>query len=185
MNTVILDGTQIENCVEDNLKIVLSKEYEKNDYFKLSGMNILPCRACGSCGYKTPGKCIINDEMGTILKAVAQCDVLIFFTEIKFGGYSSNLKKAVDRLAVLGIPLYFVKNGYLLHPGRYPGKKLLGIGLIEKDSPKEEENFRTLVARNSLNTQYPHKTLIFKLSEDAVKVVKNIEYTLREVANIE
>lgn len=181
MSLVILDGFDYEHAIGNTLISQLEKENATFSYFKLKEMNILPCRSCGSCGFKTPGECVFKDDMPTILRAVAKSSVLILLTPIRFGGYSSQLKKAMDRCMVVGLPLYFVKDGHMLHPMRYGQKSLLAIGLSEADIQGQEENFKTLVSRNGLNMQFPYNTLIFKPADQPSTIQREISNALKVV----
>lgn len=182
MSVVILDGTTDDNPIENNIKKLFDQSPEEINYFKLKNMNILPCRSCGSCGYNTPGRCVLKDEMTKVLEAIAKSKVLTLVTPIKFGGYSSQLKKAVDRFMPLGLPFFTVKEGHLLHPMRYEDKFLVGVGLSEENQQTEIESFKTLVARNALNTQYPHKSVVFKAADDTEKIYLKLQEIYSEVS---
>ncbi len=179
MKVVILDGMESENPVENILKELLEDGVEAFSYFKLKDMNILPCKSCGACSYKNVGKCIFNDHSHDILRALAPCDMVVMVTPVRFGGYGSQLKKASDKLPLMAIPTFMVKEGHLLHPPRYGTKSLLAIGFMEEDSQAQEESFRTLIANNGLNLQYKHKTLMFKASEDGAKIKNEIENAIK------
>jgi hypothetical protein len=124
--------------------------------FRLCGMELSPCRSCGSCGLKTPGVCVVKDDLPLILHSMAGSPLLVLLTPVRFGGYSKDLKKAIDRLMPMGLPLYFVRDGHLLHPTRYENpRRLLGIGVLddmdEYRASCEDAAFRLHVKSNSLN----------------------------------
>jgi len=179
LRAVILDGFKEENIIGTVLKKMFEEKGKEFSYFKLKDMNILPCRSCGACSYKTPGKCVFEDDMANVIRAFAKSDVMIMLTPIRFGGYSSQLKKALDKFVAVGVPLYMVKDGHMLHPMRYDSKLIIGIGMALKDLKGAENNFRTLVERNGLNMQCTQKTLIFKSSDDIRKIKHEIEDVLR------
>lgn len=179
MRVVILDGFEEENIIGAILKKMFEEKDKEFSYFKLKDINILPCRSCGACAYKSPGKCIFEDDMANIIRAFAKSDVMIMLTPISFGGYSSQLKKALDKFVAVGVPLYMVKDDHMLHPMRYNSKLIIGIGTVLKDVKGVENNFRTLVERNGLNMQCTQKTLIFKPSDDIRKIKHEIEGALR------
>lgn len=181
MSLVILDAMEKENGISDLLERVLKEGREKVSHFKLKDMNILHCRACEGCAFKSPGKCIFNDDMHHILRALARCSTIIILTPIKFGGYPSRLKKAIDKIALLALPSYIVKDGRLLHPSRYGFKTLVGIGVTEKEVPGQEESFKRLVENNAVNLQYACKTLVLKASEDRLKIEQELEKLMGNV----
>ncbi|WP_157949991.1 flavodoxin family protein [Vallitalea okinawensis] len=157
------------------------KKNEEYAYFRLEDMHISPCRSCGACGHKTPGRCVIEDDMPEILRGYATCDVVIMLTPITFGGYSSLLKKAVDKLALTALPLYMVKNGHLLHPSRYGSKTLIVIGVVEKEIPAQVGCFKTLVENNALNMLSSAKALIYRSLEDLKVIETEVANALMEV----
>lgn len=185
MHSVILDALENENSIENFLLTKLAEKGEEFAYFKLQDMNILPCRSCGSCAFKSPGKCVIEDDIHTIMRAIAPSSMIMMLSPIRFGGYSSQLKKVIDKFMPMSLPLYTVKDGHLLHPMRYGHKKLLAIGTVDKNLPEQEENFRKLVAANALNMQFSHKTLIFKTSDSRKEIEYEISNTIKEVSNDE
>lgn len=182
MKCVILDSFEDENTVEASVKRLFRGKGEEYSYFKLKDKRILPCRSCGACGFKSPGKCVINDDIHEIMREIATSSIIILLTPVRFGGYSSQLKKVIDRMMPIGMPLYTVKKGHLLHPMRYGDKALIGIGLAEKDLPSHRENFKLLVNNNALNMLFSYnKALIYKPSDDGAKIEKELATVLREV----
>ena len=121
--------------------------------FALAGMNIKPCRGCFSCWVKTPGRCIIDDDdQEAILRATAVSDLVIWLTPITFGGYSPELKKALDRIIPILLPFFIKIRGETHHPLRYPQqRRLLVIGTQRQDDADSENIFHHLVHRNALN----------------------------------
>lgn len=115
------------------------------------------------------------------MKAIAPGSLIILLTPVRFGGYSSQLKKVIDKLMIIVLPLYTVKDGHLLHPPRYGRKALLVIGQTGQNLPGEEDNFRLLAARNALNMQFAHRTLLFTPTDPIVKIEQEIGKALCEV----
>ena len=57
----------------------------------LAEKEIQHCRGCFSCWLKTPGRCIIEDDMMRILAAVVGADVLVLSTPLYFDTISCML----------------------------------------------------------------------------------------------
>jgi len=120
--------------------------------FALAGMDIQPCRGCFACWVKTPGRCVIQDDEEAILGATAASDRVIWLTPITFGGYSPELKKALDRIIPILLPFFARVRGETHHPLRYPRpRRLLAIGTLKQEDAESEAIFRRLVGRNALN----------------------------------
>jgi len=160
LSTVFLDGYENESRIANKLIDRLKDKKVSYDYFRMKDYNILPCRSCGSCGVKTPGRCVLKDDFSIIMKSVARCRNIVLLTPIRFGGYSATLKKIIDRFMLIGKPLYIVKEGHLLHPMRYGIKRLVGIGGMDNKSIEQQKCFELLLERNAINMQLDLKTLI-------------------------
>lgn len=66
--------------------------------FNLSEMDIKPCRGCFCCWSKTPGECIIHDDMKKIMTSVLSSDIVIESFPLYFFGMPSMLKQFTDRM---------------------------------------------------------------------------------------
>jgi hypothetical protein len=121
--------------------------------FALAGMDIRACWGCFSCWAKTPGICVIkNDDQELILRAWAEADLIALLTPVTFGGYSPELKKAMDRIIPVLLPFFIKIRGETHHPQRYPRRRrLLAIGTQKQKDDDSENVFRRLVRRNALN----------------------------------
>lgn len=171
-SAVILDGLAT-TTIGDALADIYSENNIDCVRFRLPDLTIRPCRSCGSCGEQTPGRCVQKDDMESVYRAIGPSGMLVFITDITFGGYSSQLKKAVDRLMCMGFPLYQVKKGHLVHPMRYPGKSLFVIGQAQNGiSQEDKDNFLLLASRNSLNFQYPYRAVIVHPGGDVQSVLR-------------
>lgn len=174
MSAVILDAFETENDIGVILKKQLGVRGQKFSYFKLRDMNIKRCLACGSCADRTPGRCVIKDDMEQAFSAIAKGEWLFMLTPLRFGGYSSRLKLAMDRFMVFGLPLYYVKDGILFHHTRYGHKKLIAIAASEKNIEGREENFSRTVAQNAANLSYSAKALVIKPGDGLSKIKNEI-----------
>lgn len=180
MKTVILDGMHEET----NISQALRERFATKDssYHVLREHNILACKSCGACGHKTPGECAFPDDMTDILRNVANCGVIVMLTPITFGGYSSHLKKAVDKFMVLGEAMYMVKKGHLLHPMRYGHKKIIAIGVETEQIDGQAACFDQLVAHNAFNMECTYKTAFVNLQDSTAQINETIETIKSEVA---
>lgn len=181
MNTVVLNAMPEEHAVTGALKHVLKSKNVPFSLFNLKDMTLLPCRSCGSCGLKTPGRCVLGDDLEPIMRKLAGCKKIIFISQIRFGGYSSTLKKLVDRLMVMGLPLYMVKDGHLLHPMRYDADYLIGIGVATDSQGNQKDSFSGLVESNGLNFSTAYKSLIYNQSQACDSLQASMDIELAEV----
>ena len=152
----ILDGGSAEGVSSEvalaRVVDVLTAQGWSPTTYRARDLEVSPCRGCFACWVKTPGVCIIDDVAREIVRTVAQSALLVLVTPVTFGGYSSELKKMIDRLIPLILPYFTFVGREVHHIRRYPRyASLLGVGLLPRPDPKQEKVFRSLVRRNSIN----------------------------------
>ncbi len=118
-------------------------------------MNVGPCVGCFNCWFKTPGECGRNDDGREVARAMANCDALIVLSPVTFGGYSSRLKCAMDRMIPTVSPLFENVGGEMHHKRRYPAHSFLAIGWQSQADADSAAVFARLAARNAINMHAP------------------------------
>ncbi len=157
---IILDGTRSEDEHLEPILALLTDALEKKyatqiKRFRLQHIEINHCIGCFNCWVKTPGRCIYNDGGTTVLQDILRCDILVLFTPVVFGGYSSELKKIIDRLLPLWLPFFQKIHRETHHPLRYRTlPRLIAVGVHPQPSEENSECFKILAGRNAKNL-YP------------------------------
>lgn len=153
------------------------------DSLILHEIEIASCLGCFGCWVKTPGICVINDEGRNIAKAVIQSNLLIFLTPVIFGGYSSELKKALDRLIPILSPFFEKIEGEIHHQRRYDQyPRLIGVGVLPNKDEKSEKIFNTLIHRNAINMHSPsYASGVVYSNQEADEIRKNFQRFLAKV----
>ena len=125
---------------------------------------------------------MINDYGREATRKAIQSDLLMWLTPITFGGYSSELKKALDRTIPILLPYFEVHQGQIHHKMRYDKyPKLVVIG-TEPLNAEYEETFKALTERNTLNLRPPkHATGIFQKTKNLDDALPFVEDLLRKV----
>jgi hypothetical protein len=122
----------------------------------LREQKIAYCLGCFHCWTKTPGLCRIDDDGRNVTAAMLANDLVVYLTPVTFGGYSSELKKAVDRSICLVSPFFTRIDGEVHHRPRYAGyPSLLAVGVLASPDPIQEQLFARLIERNALNLHAP------------------------------
>lgn len=188
MQAIILDAIRGKHEIQDTLKRIQDELKLDYEYFKLEEKNIKPCMNCGGCNYKTPGKCVVKDDASEILYEVMHGDILILLNPITFGGYSSNLKKILDKFALLGCPLFEIRKGRLQHLISFPGHErkgavgcLLAIGISNEQDEEQKASFSALIDATCDLMDARHKTLNIDGKQITPEVYRFIKESLQEV----
>jgi multimeric flavodoxin WrbA len=104
--------------------------------------------------------CVHKDAGRDVAARAARADLLVYLTPVTFGGYSSELKKALDHIVPLKLPDLKKTSGDTRHPQRYDHvHDLLVIGCVPQGQGKGRQvgTFRRLVERNCLNLRPARK----------------------------
>ena len=178
MKALIFNGSETGDEVLSAARRDITDELVKGgcevDSVDLGEEKIAPCMGCFDCWLKTPGICVIKDSgRGTTASAV-KSDIWFFLTKVEFGGYSSHLKKAVDRILPIFVPVFTNVGGEVHHRLRYDKHPvLIGVGHGASGSDDRDEIFKQLIGRNALNFRSPyHSAEVLRRPNDRQKVVE-------------
>ena len=123
---------------------------------RLRDVEIAGCLGCYRCWVATPGVCTINDPGRALAAVLIRSDVALFVTPVVFGGYSYDLKKALDRAVPLVLPFFTKVDGEVHHQKRYDKyPRIVAVGIARDGDGEDARLFRQLVARNAINFHSP------------------------------
>jgi multimeric flavodoxin WrbA len=159
--TVVLNGAlpgdQTLAPVEEALLRLLRETGALVRDFQLRDIPLAHCQGCFECWIKTPGLCKTDGDAGReITGAIIGSDLMVILTPVTFGGYSSEIKKAMDRSICMVSPFFRRIDGEVHHRRRYRRyPALAAVGVLRKPDEEQERIFRALVVRNALNFDSP------------------------------
>jgi len=156
MNILLLNGAHEKEEYANQIYQVIYNHLKTTNYkvksYDLHQLNIAPCMGCFGCWIQTPGECIIDDDGRLIAREIIQHDVVIYFLPVTFGGYSYELKKAMDRFIPDILPFFRIIQNEIHHVTRYKKyPNLIFIGTLPSENPAMEKTFFQLNHRNVLN----------------------------------
>jgi len=114
----------------------------------LNKLNIKHCIGCLNCWFKTPGKCIHNDDMASLLEKRKNADLLIYATPLYVFSMTGLMKDFLDRGLPLAMPFFEENtsgNNLTAHPRRYPRNTPQKTLLVGSCAFPEEKHFTPLV----------------------------------------
>ena len=178
MKAVILNGARPVDRDMDQIQEALTAEFKSGgwevDPILLHTVIIAPCMGCFGCWTKTPGLCVIKDSGNDIAGKIINSDLVVILTPVTFGGYSSELKKILDRISCpIASPFFTKVHGEVHHQRRYDRyPHLLALGTLPEADPESEGIFTTLVERNSISmnsASHGAHVLVTGRSEELIK----------------
>lgn len=117
------------------------KQGEQVELISASERKIEPCYGCEGCTNKTYNQCVVRDDMDVILPILIKAEIIVFVSPLWWGGFSGDVKKILDKTALIGDCFYHVKNGELYKGTIGSVKKMVGLAVSAQASEKAESCF--------------------------------------------
>lgn len=95
-------ATSFINGIKEKEEIVLEELF-------VNKLEINPCLGCFSCWNKTPGKCVIKDDMQEVIEKLLWADITIWSFPLYYFSVPSKLKTLIDRQLPMVLP-FMVKD---------------------------------------------------------------------------
>ncbi len=186
MSVVILNGSLKSGNQHLLYQNIIEKELTSKgiscESIILNKTDLKSCIGCFKCWDTTPGICSgVKGDSGTeIIRKVIHSDLIVFLTPLTFGGFSSELKKVIERFLPLlqaGVVLIKGESHHKKRYDRYPS--ILAIATTEEVDDEGVEIFKHLMHRLSLNF-YPPKYVaeVFSLTEKEKAVEEKLKQFL-------
>jgi len=182
-----LTGDETLAPVEDVLLALLRDVGSEVRSYSMRDVSLAYCQGCFECWTHSPGLCKTDGDAGRdIAAAMIRSDLMVLLTPITFGGYSSEIKKAMDRSICLVLPFFRRVNGEVHHRRRYPRyPALAAVGILREPDEEQERIFRTLVERNAINMDSPaHSVCVLTAGTPPPVVREQLEANLEPVVDL-
>lgn len=154
MKTIIHDLNNNEISFNKNYNVVNALKCNNN------------CIGCFSCWINTPSKCIIKDEFDNLTKQLSKTDELIIISKCRYGCYSNEVKKVLERCIGYVLPYFEIRNKEIHHQSRYKNKLKLSTYFYGNIDKKNKICVDNLVKSNAIN---------LNVSEYSIKYVDNLK----------
>ena len=96
-----------------------SKEMLDVEELQVNQLDIKPCLGCFSCWNKTPGNCVIKDDMEDVIQKLLWADITIWSFPLYYFNVPGKLKNLIDRQLPMVLPFMVDDAESGSHPGRY------------------------------------------------------------------
>jgi hypothetical protein len=131
--------------------------------FFCANKKMAACRGWYSCWLQTPGLCIMHDGTESLGKQIAFCNEFVIISKNLYGGFSTEIKNALDRSISSALPFFCVRNNELHHQPRYPneGKMMAYIYNANEIPAADKESLIEITKANSINLNKSDYETIF------------------------
>lgn len=179
MRAVVLNSLRegdFGQAISDQVRSHLEHAGWITEEFILRHRKVAPCVEDFGCWIRKPGQCLINDDAQEITCSFLTCDLVVFLTPVTFGGYSSELKKVLDRSICFALPYFENVDGETHHPTRYDCMPVMFyVGTETTPDEQAESVFRGLVRRNALNMRpRAYRVSFVSAGTDAARVAEEV-----------
>jgi multimeric flavodoxin WrbA len=122
MNVLVIDGSpkgETGNTMRLTRTFLRGAGYADADIVSTAKAEIRPCLGCFACWNKTPGTCVIDDEMDEILKKLIAADIIVWSFPLYYFSVPGRLKNLIDRRLPLNLPFMSADIESGGHPSRH------------------------------------------------------------------
>ncbi len=108
MKALLINGSPRKNGNTDMMLDALREHLEKAgvevERVQLGGCAVRGCAACGECGRKLDGRCVIDDDIiNDIIEKMVDSHAVVMGSPTYFGNVSTEIKALIDRAGLVGM----------------------------------------------------------------------------------
>lgn len=107
------------------------------------------CRGCFGCWTKTPGQCVIHDDIEQSGAWIGQAEELVLVARCCYGSLGPSVKRVMDRSISYIHPYFDIRDGWMRHKRRYDNRLRICAFLYGAAGPKEERTMQGILAANA------------------------------------
>lgn len=130
------------------------------------------CIGCFGCWIKTPGKCVLIDEITKLPALFAKNEQVILISENLYGGFSPKIKRVLDRCIGYILPFFRLVNGEMHHVRRYQNSFSFCVHFYGTIDAEEKEIAKQLVKANGINLNANNTSVHFYSSWEEIQGVQ-------------
>lgn len=161
LSTAFVEG--IKSSAVENVSI---------EELQVNRLELKPCLGCFSCWNKTPGECVIKDDMKSVIEKLLWADITVWSFPLYYFNVPGGLKTLIDRQLPMVLPFMVSDAESGSHPGRYDmsGKRNVLISTCGFYTSKGNygsviEMFNHLLGENQYETIFCGQGELFRVPE--------------------
>lgn len=180
MNILLINGSpkgkgsntyKLSTAFIEGIKKVKGEEC-KVEEMQVNRLEIKPCLGCFSCWNKTPGECVIKDDMSAVIEKLLWADVTIWSFPLYYFNVPGGLKNLIDRQLPMVLPFMVSGAESGSHPTRYnmSGKRSVlistcGFYTAKGNYESVKEMFNHLCGKDNYETIFCGQGELFRVPE--------------------
>ncbi|MCL2034072.1 MAG: NAD(P)H-dependent oxidoreductase [Oscillospiraceae bacterium] len=144
-----------------------------NAVFVCASAKMAACKGYYDCWVRTPGECALHDGFEGLGQRIANCDDFIIVSKNLYGGYSREIKNALDRSISFALPYFKFRSREVHHQERVnkTGGMTVYIYNSESITDFDKNSIRDIAKANRLNLNRRQPAVIFVNSITEIKEV--------------
>lgn len=160
---------------------------------QVNKLDLQPCLGCFACWNKTPGKCVINDDMKMVIEKLLWADTIIWSFPLYYFNVPGKLKTLIDRQLPMVLPFMVSEAENGSHPARYDMSdkrnvliSTCGFYTARGNYDSVKEMFNHLLGKNRYETIFCGQGELFRvpeLSGRCDEYLKSVEKAGKEYLN--
>lgn len=131
------------------------------------------CQGCFRCWLASPGQCVMKDSLQTVCAQIAGCQEVVILSRCFCGGFSSGVKRVLDRSIARSLPFFTYRGGRVHHPLRDRNRPKLRVGFYGAVTDFERETAVRLAEANRVNMGFSSVEVSFaETPEQLAEVIR-------------
>jgi multimeric flavodoxin WrbA/putative sterol carrier protein len=192
MNILVINGSpkvnnsnslKLTNAFLEGIEAALGSDKPAIERLDVANLNISSCRGCFSCWNKTPGKCVIHDDMEKVIEKLLWSDLTVWSFPLYYFSVPGKLKMLMDRQLPMSLPFMAKDAESGGHPTRYDmsGKKTVlistcGFYTAEDNYNAVRAQFDRLYGENGYTAIFCGEGELFRVPELRARTDEYLSY---------
>ena len=145
MRALIISDRDFQTAQYEDIRTQLGSYLKQKGFdteeISIGRGEIAHCTGCFGCWVKTPGECVMRDDIVRINRASMGSDAVFYISPVIFGQFSANIADVINRWLPNMLPFFMTRpDGSTMHPPRYesyPAQVIVGYGDVVSEEDRQ------------------------------------------------